>query len=278
MDDGFILALRFLIGLALGSFLNVLTMRYDPARPLFSFKNFSGKSHCPACGRSLRWFELVPFLSFVFLGGRCRTCRARLSLQYPAVELLSAFSLAAIPFALPGLEGWLWAVAALVGLIIIVIDLRHMIIPDEANLALAALGALRVLVRPSPPLSEFGYYRYMFGFPESFVFNRAIAAGIGLAFFALIVIFSRGRGMGMGDVKLAGASGILLGWPDIILAVAVSFLAGALVSILLMSLKRKGLKSAIPFGPFIVLGIFVARFAGGVIVSAYFTFFEGLYA
>jgi leader peptidase (prepilin peptidase)/N-methyltransferase len=296
MDSMFIF--RFVLGLAIGSFLNVVASRYDPEKNLFNLKNLGGRSHCPACKAQLRWWELVPLLSFALQRGRCRSCRGRISFQYPIVELASGVVLAFLPLAvfsafnirfltLTGssffayyLLASLFVLAGLALVLIAAIDLRRSLIPDELNIVVGALGILIVAAKAYFNFFEglgggsfLGHYALIAGFRSNVFVNHGAAAAIGFLLFLSIVLLSRGRGMGMGDVKLAGALGLLLGWPDAMLALIISFIIGAIVSVVFLIVRAKTMKSMIPFGPFMSAAAFVVIFFGRTIVDFYFTLF-----
>ena len=287
----------FVFGLAVGSFLNVLAMRYGLRERLLTASVVSGRSCCRSCGKTLRWYELVPLLSFLVQGGKCRTCGARLSLQYPVIELLSGFIFLGIPGRIRdvfqiwplgetgALPSWyypfvaFWMVALATLILVALIDLRLFIIPDQLNLLILIAGLLTLG-------GQFLYQKFgfitgsflkhnalLFGFRDNIWFNHALAAFIGVFLFSLIVVLSRGRAMGMGDVKLIGALGILFGWPDVLLIIFFSFVLGSIVGLYLMAKKKKTLKDVVPFGPFIVLGALVVFFLGSEILEGYFNLF-----
>jgi len=282
----------FCIGLAVGSFINVLSLRYDPDRPIFSRLASGGRSRCMHCDRALRWFELIPLLSFLVLFGRCRTCRGRLSLQYPVVELVTGLTTAFIPIRLfqihlfdirlPGFHLWFYLVsaafilAAFTMIFLSAVDARLKLIPDQSNLLIVFLGlclTVGIFLGKMPGGSFLEHYALLFGFQDNVLINRLIGALFGLLFFGAIVYFTRGRGMGLGDVKLAGALGLLLGWPDIALTAFLAFILGALSGILLLIRRTKTMQSVLPFGPFIVLGAFLVFFYGSSLMRLYFTLF-----
>lgn len=288
-----------ILGLSLGSFLNVVTLRYRPERPLFSFRDTGGRSRCASCGKELRWFELLPLLSFLAQRGRCRTCRAPLSLQYPLVEAASALVVMGVPRLLAirsgiawgivssGAAPWwfyvlsiLWIAALLLLITIALVDARHSIIPNGANLSLAIIGIFltSVLALAAVPLfqaSSVGPFALMAGAPESPFVNHLLGAGVGAAAFALLWGCSRGRAMGFGDVKLAAATGMLLGWPDIALAAALSFVIGGAWGGVLLILRRNKPKDHIPFGPFFVAGTIFTFAWGAPLLRWYFGIFPG---
>jgi len=280
----------FIFGLAFGSFLNVVSLRYKPEQKLFSLKIIGGRSHCLACRKQLVWYELVPIFSFLFQKGKCRHCGHRISLQYPLVEFLAAVIFIAVPFLLSAgqwsmVSGqWLriiiWIAIFLLFLLLAIIDFRHYIIPDEINILLAVLGIMMIvspvgsqMLKVNDQMSFIGYYSMLFGSFGNIWVNHIGGAILPMVFFGLIIILSRGRGMGVGDFKLAGALGLIFGWPDILLVLALSFIVGAFVSVFLMIRKKKNIKDAVPFGPFLVIGAALVFFFGFQIVNLYFGFF-----
>ena len=211
--------LRFLLGLCVGSFLNVLADRLPKGQDVLW-----GRSRCDHCHRTLRWFELIPIVSFVSQGGRCRRCHKRLSFQYPIVELVVGLGFMYLP-----VQYWI----IFSGLLVIVVsDLKYQIIPDSM-VALAAIASF---------LSSF----------------HILTGSASMALFWAIWRITRGRGMGFGDVKLAGVLGLFLGFPLILFALYAAFLTGAVAGVILMMTGRKTLKSKIAFGPFLVFGTALA--------------------
>lgn len=229
-------------GLAIGSFLNVVSLRYTGDSPVRG-----SRSRCPHCGKIIKWYELIPVVSFVIQKGKCRVCGHKLFLQYPIVELATGiiFALLASQIGFADLTALaslaIWLLAAVFFILIAVIDFRLFIIPDILTGGLTAFGiGLTVL--------------------EGFYFNHIAAAVVGLVFFGAIVFVTRGQGMGGGDIKLAGAMGLLLGLPDVIFAFMSAFVLGALWGVGLMVFRKKTLKDAVPFGPFLVIGVFLSKF------------------
>ncbi len=242
--------LFLLFGLIIGSFLNVVSMRYkgdSPQKGEFSLFMRQGRSHCPHCGKVLAWHELIPIASFIIQKGRCRSCGHKLSLQYPVVELATGIIFALLAGKIGFMDSTavtslsIWLLASVFFILIAAIDFRLFIIPDALNIGIAFLGVgITILQRD--------------------YFNHALAAVIGAIFFGAIVLATRGQGMGGGDIKLAGAMGLLLGLPDVIFAFMSAFIIGALWGVGLMILRKKTLKDAVPFGPFLVIGTFLSLF------------------
>lgn len=285
--DPVTVAILFVFGLAVGSFINVVALRYRGDHFSFSPKVIGGRSHCPHCGRTLRWFELVPLASFIVQGGRCRRCRARIGWQYPLVELLSGAIFAAVPYVIaahaaggaPGVAAAapalaaLWVIAFELLLLIAYIDLRLQIVPDELTALLGAAAVFAAVFTAGASFganqSSLGALAAPFGLQGNIWINRLAAAAIGAGFFALLIAVTRGRGMGWGDVKLAAPLGFLFGWPDIVFLFAAAFVAGALVGIWLLLRTKKTMKSAIPFVPFLALGAGFMFFFGASAIGAY---------
>ncbi len=288
----------FLFGLAAGSFLNVVASRYKPGNRLFDPKVINGRSFCPECRKQLAWYELAPVLSFLWQRGRCRHCGDRISFQYPLVEILSGLIAVAVPAVLFNVYGvaylsaageniaWFYAFSAIwilvfwACLLLSLIDFRHFIIPDQINAFIAGLGAL--FAAGQWYFGKFGFlngsflgsYSLMFGLRDNVWLNHLAAAFFAALFFGAIIYLSRGKGMGMGDLKLGAALGFLMGWPDIALALMLAFIVGAVFGVGLMILKKKGMKDFLPFGPFIVAGAALVFVGGYEIIRFYFTLFR----
>jgi len=232
-------------------------------------------------------------VSFVAQKGKCRSCRERLSWQYLLVELVGGLLFVFVPLALRSFfvvwnPAWglltvsflsaLWVAVFVLLLIVIIVDMRHFIIPNGINALLALLGVVWVLA-----IWRLGVFDVFYGgsFLQHYaallpspigggVLSYVFGALAGVIFFGLLVFLSRGRAMGMGDVKLIGALGLLFGWPDILLIIILSFLLGALVSVVLMLRGTKTLSDRVPFGPFIVLAATIVFFCGAGLMGAYF--------
>ena len=271
----------FVFGIVIGSFLNVVSLRYDGDHFVLDPTVIGGRSHCPSCGRTLRWFELVPVASFFAQRGRCRTCGVRLSFQYPLVELISGFIFVLVPWRLaamgvagvllPVLSG-LWVFAFLSLLVMAIIDIRLGIIPDELNVAIfvagAAIGIVLALLPAADPGSFLGPLGNFFGVGNAWA-GRVVAAAAAFLFFELLVLATRGRGIGMGDVKLSLALGLLFGWPDTAVVAGFAFVCGALLGIFLIARKRKTMGGTLPFGPFLAFSAFFIFLFGGFLAQGY---------
>ena len=247
-----------ILGLCIGSFLNVLIDR------LSNEQGIGGRSHCDHCKRQLQVRDLIPVLSYVYTGGKCRYCYKHISFYYPIVEILTSVVFVAIYFVfIPSSISLLIALIAdlliACGLIVIFFaDLKYHIIPDEATIALM-IGAV---IRLAP---------FVISLQQ---LHAPITAGIALALTLLFLfLITKGRGMGFGDVKFAFPMGLLLGLEGGFLALYIAFVTGGIVGLALLLLRKKGLKSKLPFGPFLVLGTIAILIAGKPIRM----FFHGLF-
>ncbi|HEX4104214.1 MAG TPA: prepilin peptidase [Candidatus Paceibacterota bacterium] len=279
--DPFVFVVLFVFGLAIGSFVNVLALRYDGEHFLFDPRVIGGRSHCPHCKHTLRWYELVPVISFVVQRARCRNCGARIGSQYPLVELLSGFIFALVPFSLQGAPvvlPTLWVIAFEILLLIAYVDIRLRIVPDELNIFLGIAGIFIAVFTVGyfgmANVSLFGAYAGIFGLQNNFWIAHLAGALAGAAFFWLLAFVSpfvfKQEGMGMGDVKLALPLGFLFGWPDILLLYGAAFVIGALAGIAMIIARKKAMKQTLPFAPFLVAGAAIAFFLGTPLVGWYF--------
>jgi prepilin signal peptidase PulO-like enzyme (type II secretory pathway) len=239
----------FFFGLCIGSFLGVIIDRL-PRNERFT----KGRSYCEHCKHTLGLFDLIPLFSYIFLGGKCRYCHAKLSVFYPIVEVTTGvlFVVTFLHFGAGNsvlLAGYFLLVSILIALFFI--DLKYGILPFSL-IGIAGIVSVPIILLSNPLL----------------LLNHVLSGfGVFLGFLALFLV-TRGRGMGFGDVVYVLFMGLLLGFPKIIVGLYIAFLSGALVSLVLVALKRKKLKGGtVPFGPFLVLGTLVGLFCGEKIVS-----------
>ena len=249
----------FLFGLAIGSFLNCVIYRLEKKESIIKIR-----SHCPHCKKTLSWFELIPVMSFILQKGRCRKCHKKISWQYSLVELAAGilFALCAWYFYPNILFSIFYFLFSSFLIVVFVYDLKHYIIPNEVIYPAILVAGIWYLV--------FGILirdtRYEIQAP----ILAAIIAGL---FFLVIILMSRGKWMGIGDFKLAIFMGLILGWPNILVALFLAFLIGAFVSIILVIFKKKNLKSQIPFGPFLAGAAIIAMLWGNILLSWYLNLF-----
>ena len=270
----------FILGLAVGSFLNVVIFRFKPENQVFDLKKINGRSACPHCQKTLRWYELIPLVSFFIQSRKCRSCDHKLSWQYPLVELLSGLIFVFVPYILypkSYILSLVWILALLIFLLISVIDFRHFLIPDELIWLLVFLGFAFIILQSQIPNLNFfdqsflGHYALLFGWPENVWFNHLFAALASSVFFGLIFFLGKGKTLGGGDIKLGFVLGWLLGWPDIVVALMLSFLIGGLTGFILMINHKKTKKDFLPLAPFLVIGVALTIFFGYQIINGYFS-------
>jgi leader peptidase (prepilin peptidase) / N-methyltransferase len=270
----------FFLGAALGSFLNVVILRYKPHGAVFG-KQLGGRSGCVSCGKILHWYELIPIVSFFVQLGRCRGCGKPISAQYPIVELLSGTVMATLPMIM-GLTtySFIWVAAIFVLITISFIDIRNYLIPDILTILLFIIGVVltwfaatgKLISIALIPGTFLGGYAYVFSFTQNvWVGHFAAAAILGL-FFSAIILLSKGRAMGWGDAKLATAIGMLLGWPDAICSIMIAFIIGAFAGGIFLAVEKKTLKDALPFGPFLAAGSIIVIYFGYDLMTLYFKF------
>jgi len=261
MIDVLWLVFAFLYGMILGSFTNVCIYRIPEKVSLWA-----PPSTCPGCGNLIKWYDNIPVFSFIILGAKCRNCKTKIAMQYPAIEMLTGF-LVALLYIKTGLSYDMIFLPAIVVVLITIaaIDYKTMIIPNGTVIALIIIGGLYTIAR--------------LVFPQEFVIQITWLESL-IGFFAasvplfLVAVISKG-GMGGGDIKLMAAAGIFLGWKGVLVAMTFGSLIGAIVSLTLIAMKIKKRKDLIPFGPFLCLGILVAAIVGPDLIQWYtglFTF------
>lgn len=243
-------ALTVIFGLIIGSFLNVLIHRL----PMGENVVFP-PSHCPRCHADIPFYLNIPLLSYIFLLGKCHSCRGKISPQYPLVEGFCAFgfwlTVHKYGLSLPAAAS---AVFICLLIALAAIDIRHMILPDELTLSGAAL-----------------FFIYSFFNPEINQLEAVLSGLGGALFFAGLYYFylkiRKIEGLGFGDVKMALFMGLFLGLHRLAVAIFLASLFGLLVGIFIIVFKKKNLKLALPFGPFLSLGSFVSLFWGDAIMA-----------
>lgn len=241
------IAFAAVMGAIIGSFLNVVVWRLPRGESLAT-----PPSQCPSCGKQIAFYDNVPVLSWVLLQGRCRHCGARISPRYPLIELLTAAAFATV-VATRGFDSDLVLELPLVACLIALagIDYDHHLLPNKIVYPMAAYGVLATLLVDRDDLVE------------------NLVAGAGAFLFLLVAALAYPRGMGMGDVKLAGAMGLYLGL-SIVPAMLVAFLSGTVVGLGIIAREGAGArKKAVPFGVFLALGGIVGVLAGPELVELY---------
>ncbi|GAA5416239.1 type 4 prepilin-like proteins leader peptide-processing enzyme [Paraliobacillus ryukyuensis] len=241
----------FVFGSVFGSFFNVVGMRI-PNHTFFD----SDRSYCPNCKKQLTWIELIPILSYVFQLGRCKGCKQKISVLYPIIELFTGV-LFALSYARLGLQFELIIALLLSSMcaIILVSDIRYMIIPNKILLFFLPLFILLRAINPPHPW-----------------WSPLAGALIGFVVVFVIILVSKG-GMGAGDMKLLAVLGIVLGYKGILLTFFLATLLGAIITLILLLLKKVQRKTPVPFGPFICMAACVTYFFGYDIITWYTTSF-----
>lgn len=247
----YLAVVSLLLGLVVGSFLNVVIYRLPRKESLVR-----PASHCPSCGNPVRWHDNVPVLGWVILRGKCRDCGQRISVRYPLVEAITgiAFLLCFLRFGVdwPLLVAWAFVAAAVA---VAFIDYDHRIIPDKIVLPGLVIGLIASIA-----INPLDWWKYL-----------AASAGAAAFMFALAMIWA--NGMGAGDIKMAAFMGAVLG-SGVVVALFAAFFIGAVAGVILMATHRRTRKDAIPFGPYLAMGAFLGVFVGQALLHSYL----GIYA
>lgn len=239
----------FILGLCIGSFLNVVIYRL-PAKISIA----KGRSFCPSCGAPIKGYDNIPLISYLFLLGKCRHCKAHISIVYPAVEFLTG-ALFLLLFVFFGLSFLSLGYAFLISCVIAAafIDAKTKEIPNSLIVAMLIFGVIHAALNFNGPVL---WWERLIGF-------AAASVPLLLAF-----VISRG-GMGGADIKLMAAAGLFLGWKLVLVALLIGIIVGAICVLILAAMKKAGRKTAVPFAPYLSIGIIVSIFAGNDIVNWY---------
>jgi leader peptidase (prepilin peptidase)/N-methyltransferase len=239
-------------GLVVGSYLNVVVHRLPQG-----LSTVHPASHCPACEAQIKAYDNIPVLSYLLLRGRCRACSARISPRYPLVEAATSalFMACGLVFG-PSLQAVAAALFCSLMVVLALIDLEHMILPDKLTLPGIVVG-----LALQPWIDGVSWLDALIG--------TLIGAGALILLINVWYWLREEEGMGLGDVNLMALIGAFLGWKGVLLALFSGALAGALVGLLLMALRRLALTSKLPFGTFLAVGALVALFSRGRWVDAY---------
>lgn len=266
MFQYFISFYLFFFGLCLGSFLNVLVDRGERG------KSLRGRSKCDFCGYQLKWFDNIPVLSFFLLGGKCRKCRKKLSFQYPIVELAMGLAFLFLGhqvfsnqiFFRTSFQQFFFLLFLVFSIFFLAAvflwDLKYMVIPDAliwSGLIVSILFRIFSMI-----FWNHNWLDKQTGLISGFL--GALATG---GFFGALWFFSKGKWIGLGDVKLGLWLGMLVGVQLVYPATMVSYILGALVAIFLLWRNKKKMSSQVPFGPFLVLGFLISFFWGSKMIE-----------
>lgn len=250
----YLLILSAVLGLCWGSFLTVVIWRIDDLKSIFQTR-----SRCTNCEAEISWYDLVPLISYGILRGRCRHCKQKISGVYPLIETLTA-----VIFVLLFLNyGISWMALLLVFVFSSLVvnlgyDAVHMLIVDQFVWIGVILTALYQILN----ITDWTDWK-------TIGINIGLGILIGVAIPAILVFIGRGKWMGEGDISLGLLAGLLVGYPNILVAYILAFIIGSLYGITVIILKRNNIKDAVPFGPFLVLGTTAAFFAGDTIINWY---------
>jgi prepilin signal peptidase PulO-like enzyme (type II secretory pathway) len=291
-------AFGFIFGSILGSFTEAVVDR------AIRKESFKGRSYCLHCKHTLQWYDLFPVFSYLFLKGKCRYCHKKVALQDLIVEVIMGllFALLLISVAPQNLDflnsPWetgllvintaFKSFAVVILAIIFLVDLKTGLILDRITYPATVMVTFLLIVLSGiksylfydsllksvlgkylmPPYSNY-LWSQLYRVWEP-VFLSIISAFVGAAVFILLIVITRGRGMGWGDVKYVFFLGLVLGFPNIVAAVFLAFLSGAVVSLLLVALNKKHFGQTVPFGPFLSFGAFIALIWGSQIFDWYF--------
>lgn len=299
----YILVFGFSLGAILGSLTKALSDRS------LNNKSFWGRSYCPNCKKKLQWYDLFPVLSYLFLRGNCRYCKEKIGIEYLFIEVLVGILIAFLSwqsflnfqysildfkslsnifkFSIFLLELLIKTFFVVILAVLFLTDLKKMFIPDRIVLPSIVIGLILKLILVGlqvgflyyvlassklgklllPPHSDY-FLRHVLLTTEPFFFSLLMGVLIG-GFFLSLIIITKGKGMGGGDVKLGAFLGLMLGFPGGLFALMLSFITGAIFSIGLILSGKKHFGQTIPFGPFLVLGSLVMLFWGQEILNWY---------
>jgi leader peptidase (prepilin peptidase)/N-methyltransferase len=246
----------FILGLCVGSFMNVCIYRIPAQRSIVR-----PASSCPSCRTPIRFYDNVPLLSYLWLRGKCRACGAGISIRYPLVELLGGLTALAVFLKFgPTLEGIVYFLFCTALEIITFIDIDHRKIPDRISLSGIPLFFCANLFIPGPG-------------PVASLLGILVGGGSLLAIAWGYAALTGKEGMGGGDIKLLAMIGALLGWKGVLFTIFVSSAVGTVAGIALMVRARKGMKTALPFGPFLSIGAVAYVFFGPQLIALYLSQF-----
>jgi leader peptidase (prepilin peptidase)/N-methyltransferase len=256
MTRTFWLVLAGLLGACIGSFLNVVIYRLPLGQSLVT-----PPSRCPKCGYRLKFYDNIPVFGWLLLGGRCRECKNKISIQYPIVELITAVLFVIVVWMTP--PGPLLASRLLLLCILIAlfgIDLEHQILPNSITLPGIVAGLLLSTIAP-PGLRDA-------------VIGTVLGGGVLYAIAWGYYLWRREEGLGMGDVKMLAMIGAFLGWKMVLVTLVLSSFSGAIIGVGLIALQRGNMKLALPFGTFLAAGALAAMLVGAPLVDWYAGFLE----
>jgi len=236
-----------LFGLIIGSFLNVLIYRMPIGKSIVK-----PRSYCPQCKKPIKFYDNIPVISFIVLCGKCRGCKAKISLQYPLVEIFTAFTFwisYSFYFSISPIYTLFTIIFLCIMVVLAIIDFKHMILPDELTIG----GGVLFLI--------YSFFNPLITYKDAFI----SAFGSALVFTLLYFFYLKVRkieGLGFGDVKMMILLGAFLGVNRLLIALLLASLSGVIIGFIFIIFKGKDLKTKLPFGPFLALGAYVSVFWG----------------
>lgn len=250
----------FILGLFIGSFLNVLADR------LSKEQSINGRSKCDHCKHKLAWYDLIPIISFILLKGKCRYCKASIAGGHLYSEIITGVLFLLTWYFSNIYYGNIYfhiinIVITAILIVMLLSDIRYQIIPDEMQIGLIIVAIVRFVLLTidlnQPILNQIIQYEYLI------LVAQFIGGGI-IVGLPLLIIFliTRGKGMGFGDVKLTFAMGLVLGLWNGLYTLYIGFISGGIVGAIILLTKKAKLKSKIAFGPFLILGFYIMLFWG----------------
>ncbi len=253
MINFLIVGLVFMFGMCIGSFLNVCIYRLPSSMSIIK----PSRSFCPQCKNAIQFYDNIPVFSYLWLKGRCRHCKAPISLRYPLVELMTGILAVAIIFMFGlTLESIVYFIFISSLLVITFVDIDHQIIPDIITLPGIPMGLAASFILPAMTF-------------KSSLLGLLVGGGSLFLVAWTYSLITRKEGMGGGDIKLLGMIGAFIGWKGVLFTIFVASLAGTFAGMIVILLKGKNLKFAIPFGPFLSIGAMSYVFFGEKIIFWY---------
>jgi leader peptidase (prepilin peptidase)/N-methyltransferase len=242
------LIIIFVIGLLIGSFLNVVIYRMNDLHTVLATR-----SHCPHCKKEIKWYDLIPFVSFIILKTKCRSCGKPISWQYPLVELGTAliFMTLYLQFGNHFYTYFLMLISCFL-IVIFVYDLLFSLIPDEMLWPAVIISAIYIAFTGGANILMSVY---------------GVITTVG--FLGIIYLLGKGKWMGLGDVKLAILLGLVTPFPSVFITLFFAFVIGSIYGLIMIAYKQKTFKSEVPFGPFLIVGLYISLFWGQKIIDWY---------
>ena len=243
-----------ILGVCVGSFLNVVIYRLPNGMSLSK-----PASHCTTCDYTLKWYDNIPILSYIFLGGKCRKCKQRISPRYMLVELLNGLLWLLSVYCFWEKSPFYAAATAIVAsslICVFFIDLEHMLIFDRFHLIIAAMGIVAMICDPATR-----WYEHLYG--------SLITGGFFLIIYFVALAVLKKEGIGFGDVKLAFSVGFFLGWERFLFALVIASVSASIILVIVRRARHDEAGKEYPFGPFIAVGSLASMYFGAPLIDWY---------